>query len=218
MKNVIITGASGMIGGLLLDHCLQSNVISQVTSLVRKPTGINHPKLKEIIVKDFLKISVSDDYMKNQDVAYFCLGVYTGAAPRELFRQITVDYPLTFARAFRENNPDSVFCLLSGAGADQTEKSRMMFAKDKGAAENGLIALNFKAFYSFRPAYIYPVEKRTEPNFSYRLMRALYPLIKLTGQNNSIESTQLARSMFQVGLHGAPKSILENKDIIDQLP
>lgn len=217
MKNIIITGASGMIGGLILDHCLESAEINQVTSLVRKPTGKQHPKLKEVVVKDFLSITDTDDFMKGQDVAFFCLGVYTGAAPRDLFRQITVDYPLIFAKALKSNNPESTFLLLSGAGADRTEKSRMMFAKDKGAAENGLDAMGFKAFYSFRPSYIYPVEKREEPNFSYRLMRSLYPLIKMTGENNSIKSTELAQAMFITGLKGAPKSILENKDILHRL-
>lgn len=217
MKNVIITGASGMIGGLILDHCLESAEINQVTSLVRKPTGKQHPKLKEVVVKDFLSITDTDDFMMHQDVAFFCLGVYTGAAPRDLFRQITVDYPLIFAKALKSNNPESTYLLLSGAGADRTEKSRMMFAKDKGAAENGLDAMGFKAFYSFRPSYIYPVEKREEPNFSYRLIRSLYPLIKMTGENNSIKSTELAQAMFITGLKGAPKSILENKDILHRL-
>ena len=71
--------------------------------------------------------------------------------------------------------------------------------------------------YTFRPAYIYPVKKRNEPNLMYRIFRRLYPLIKLLGNGSSIKSTELGEAMFKVGLHGANKEILENNDIINQL-
>tara|TARA_R110002094_G_scaffold8828_2_gene18381 strand:- start:559 stop:891 length:333 start_codon:yes stop_codon:yes gene_type:complete len=107
---------------------------------------------------------------------------------------------------------------LSGAGADRSEKSKMMFAKDKGRAENLLQKLELGEFISFRPAYIYPVAARKEPNFTYRLSRFLYkPLISKLGKNMSIKSTSLADSMFKVGLNGSEKGILENKDILEIL-
>ncbi|MEM9987621.1 MAG: hypothetical protein AAF804_21220, partial [Bacteroidota bacterium] len=110
--------------------------------------------------------------------------------------------------------PQVTLCLLSGAGADRTEASQIAFAKYKGMAENQLAALDLGGFYSFRPAYIYPVNARKEPSWVYRLTRAVYPLIKLMGENNSIKSTELARSMLNVGLHGAEGEVLENRDIL----
>ncbi|MEZ4685750.1 MAG: NAD-dependent epimerase/dehydratase family protein [Bacteroidia bacterium] len=214
MKKVIIIGASGMIGSLVLKHCLDSEEIGEVLSLVRRPSGIEHPKLSEIRLDDFSEYGQKGLNLNNIDAAFCCIGVYTGAVPKDVFRQITTDYPVAFARAVHEQSPDATFCLLSGAGADRSERSRMMFARDKGAAENRISDLGFEAFHTFRPGYIYPVEKRKEPNFGYRFYRFLYPLIRRIGTNSSITSTELAQAMFNVGLHGARKEELENRDIL----
>lgn len=214
-KEALITGATGMIGGLVLDHCLKSQHISQVTSLVRRPSGVSHPKLQEVVVENFLILDGDADYFDNIDIAYYCLGVYTGAVDRELFRQITIGYPEALGRLLEKKNPELRFCLLSGAGADRNEKSRMMFARDKGIIENRLSAMGFEAFYAFRPGYIYPVTRRQEPNLSYRIMRSLYPLIKFLGRNSTIPSTELAGAMFRVGLEGHHTEILENRDILE---
>lgn len=153
------------------------------------------------------------------DAAMFCIGVYTGAVSREEFRRITVDLPMAFARNLHQYSPQAIFCLLSGAGADRTEQSRFMFAKDKGAVENQLSALGFGAFHTFRPGYIYPVTSREEPNWSYRIFRVLYPLVRLMGPNSSIRSTELAQGMYQVAVEGAAaEEILENRDILALLP
>lgn len=220
-KKVIVTGASGMIGGILLKLCINCESISEVISLVRKPSGINHNKLKEIVISDFLNYDACAAYFSNTDVVYYCLGVYTGAATADLFRKITVDYPIALAKSVYSKSPNARFCLLSGQGADRTEKTKVMFARDKGAAENALSKIGFASFISFRPGYIYPVEPRTEPNLMYKIMRWLYPIIKLFGKNVSIESTTLGSVMHYVGLHGASKSILENSDmreIAERLP
>lgn len=214
-KKVIITGASGMIGGILLNLCINDDSISEIISLVRKPSGINHNKLKEIVISDFLNYDDCSSYFSDADVVFYCLGVYTGAAAADLFRKITVDYPIALAKSVYAKSPNARFCLLSGQGADNSENSKVMFARDKGAAENALSKIGFASFISFRPSYIYPVEKRIEPNVMYKIMRWLYPIIKLFGKNVSIESTALAKVIHFVGLHGASKSILENKDMRD---
>lgn len=214
MKNVLITGSTGMIGGLVLQLCLDNDGISSVTSLVRKTSGINHAKLNEVIINDFSALDQDASYFESIDIVYYCLGVYTGAVDRELFRKITVDYPETLAKVLCSKNSDITFCLLSGAGADRKEKSRMMFAKDKGIIENRLSQMGFKAFHAFRPGYIYPVTPREEPNITYKISRFLYPLLKLLGSNASIKSTELAASMFKVGLNGSDKEIFENRDIV----
>ena len=220
-KKVIIIGASGMIGGIILNLCINDNSISEIISLVRKPSGIKHDKLNEIVISDFLNYDACAPYFANADVVYYCLGVYTGAVASNLFRKITVDYPIALAKSVFAKSPNARFCLLSGQGADSTEKTKVMFARDKGAAENALSKIGFASFISFRPGYIYPVESRTEPNLMYKIMRWLYPIIKLFGKNVSIESTTLGSVMHYVGLHGASKSILENSDmreIAERLP
>lgn len=213
MKRVIITGALGMIGNLILKQCLFSSEITEVVSLVRKRSGQEHKKLKEIIVSDFNNYEELDSVFENVDIAFFCIGVYTGQVPDTKFKEITVDYAVRFAQTLKQNSPDAKLCLLSGAGADRTEKSRTSFARYKGMAENQITTLGLE-FYAFRPGYIYPVTPRKEPSIMYGILRALYPVIKLFGSNASIKSTELAQSIFNVGLYGAKQEILENRDIL----
>ncbi len=211
MKNVIITGASGMIGNLILQDCLDSQEIGKITSLVRKKRSEQHDKLREIELTDFLDYSNHENAFKNIDVVYFCIGVYTGAVPDQLFKQITVDYTIAFTKMLKKHSPQANVVFLSGGGSDRKEKSRMSFAKYKGMAENFLFN-NLENVFTFRPGYIYPVSKRPEPNCSYRLYRSLYPLIKLLGRSASIKSTELAKAMFTAGITGSGQHTIENKD------
>lgn len=213
MKKVMLTGASGMVGGIILQQCLADPEIEKITSIVRKASGLHHAKLEEIIHSDFSDYRDIEHHFKNQDVAYFCIGVYTGQVPDQDFKRITVDFTKAFADVLKANSPQVTFCFLSGQGADQKEKSRVSFARYKGMAENYLISKKFNGLHIFRPAYIYPVKKRKEPNFSYRLFRWLYPLVKSINSKWVITSEQLAQSMFRAGISGTDKVILENEDI-----
>jgi len=205
-----------MIGNIILNHCLASSKINNVISLVRKKSNTTHPKLKEVIVEDFTDYDKHRDLFKNTDSAFFCIGVYTGSVSAKIFKKITVDYAVSFAKMLKENSPDAKFCLLSGAGADRTEKSKTAFALYKGMAENQIDKLGLE-FYAFRPGYIYPVEQRKEPNLMYSVMRNLYPILRLLGKNLSIKSTELSKAMFEIGIKGTDKEILENKDVIHYL-
>ncbi len=216
MKRVLLAGASGMVGGHVLELCLESTEISEVILLNRRTLNLSHPKIKEFIVEDFDHLESEQSIFQNIDLAFFCVGVYTGSVSKEVLEKVTVDYAVNFAQAIKDNSPGSTFCFLSGAGADRTEKSRMPFARFKGKAENIIDNMGFTAWYSFRPGYIYPVVPRKEPSFTYRLSRFLYPLIKLIGKNMSVPSTDLAAAMLAVGLEGHPMKILENADIVDQ--
>ncbi|QNF31399.1 hypothetical protein HUW51_01185 (plasmid) [Adhaeribacter swui] len=211
---VIIAGSTGMVGNLVLANCLSSDQIQEVRSLVRKPTGLKHPKLTEIVTSNFANYSSHSHLFQDIASAFFCIGVYTGQVSDEIFKKTTVDYAIAFATALKQESPGATICLLSGAGADSTEKSRTPFARYKGMAENQISNLNMK-FYAFRPAYIYPVAPRQEPNAGYKILRVFYPLLKALGKKYSITSTELARAMFHVGLYGAEKQILENQDILN---
>lgn len=217
-KKVIITGATGMIGQLVLQQCLSSQEIQEVVALVRKASGLSHPKLKEVVHADFLHFESILPEFADVDIAYFCLGAYTGALPDARFKEVTVDYTKAFADALYSQSPNANLCFLSGQGADLTEKSKTAFARYKGMAENYLMQKGFAGLAIFRPGYIYPVEKRKEPNLAYRVFRMLYPFLKsVLGKNASITSTELAQAMFEAGIHPPEKVILENRDILKML-
>ena len=201
-----------MVGSLVLQYCLKSPDIEKITSIVRRSSGIKDKKLIEVIHNDFLDFSKIRKHFKNIDIAYYCLGVYTGSVPKDEFKTITYDYTKALAKNLKEESPFAVFCLLSGSGADLTEKSKLAFAKYKGMAENFLFN-NFKEAYTFRPGYIYPVTSRVEPNFTYRLSRKLYPILKILFPNGVITSEELAQVIFAVGLRGYQNNILENADM-----
>jgi nucleoside-diphosphate-sugar epimerase len=212
MKNILITGTNGMIGKLILQICLKRDDVAKVTSITRKPLDMYHPKLIELIHTDFLDYSNIEHNLKNQDVCFYCIGVYKGQVPTAEFKKITVAYTEIFANALKKNNETVSFCFLSGQGADSSEKSSVLFAREKGIAENILFNLKFKRTHIFRPAYIYPVTPRIEPNFFYKLIRILYKPLKFIYPNFSVTSEKLAATMVEVGINGG-KIIIENKDI-----
>ena len=215
-KRVIITGATGMVGGCALRICLENPDVSLVTVIGRSRTGIKDARLREVFNNDFMDYSANADVLKGHDVALYCLGAYTGMVPDDLFRQITVDYTLAFARAFHRESPQAVFCFLSGQGADQTERSRAAFARHKGAAEKALLEIGFPRVHIFRPGYIYPITPRKEPNLMYAITSFLYPLLCRLYPNIGISSEDLARAMVLAGLYGTGENknpLLENKDI-----
>ncbi|MEN8812067.1 MAG: NAD(P)H-binding protein [Candidatus Arcticimaribacter sp.] len=217
MKKILLAGSSGMIGQLILQYALAAPSIKEVVSLVRTPSNLEHPKLKEVVVKDFLDYHSQQALFDQVDVVYYCVGVYTGTVDRDLFRLVTIDYPFALATAVKQQSPDCRFVLLSGQGADRKEKSKMMFALDKGIIENKLATLLGEAFYSCRPGYIYPVTPRKEPSFAYVLSRKLYPILKLLGKKTSITSKELALAMFHIGLAQPKQLLFENDHLRDYL-
>ena len=214
MKSVLILGANGMVGSEVLKLCLLNPKVESITVLVRRPLSITHSKLNEVIHQDYTNYEVIKHQLKNIDVCFFCIGVYTGAVPKTEFNRITIDMPFELAKVLKAQNPDVSFSLLSGMGADSTEKSRTLFARAKGIAENKLIDLKFRRLYIFRPGYIYPVIPRKEPNIWYKLFRILYKGLKGIMKNSSVTSVQLANKMVTVTLEDNTKVIFENSDIM----
>ena len=215
-KRLVIVGATGLVGGYALRSALDHPAVGTVTAIGRKPTGLSHPKLNEVLHQDFADCSALAGALSGQDAAIFCLGVYTGSVPDADLRRITVDYTVEFARELRAGSPNAAFAFLSGGGADPTGRSRMAFARYKGEAENALAAAGFPRVYMFRPAYIYPVQPRREPNLSYRLLRAIYPAFRVLFPNQVIRADDLARTMVDVAVRGTGNGrtiLLENRDI-----
>src|SRR6202007_2962342 len=205
-----------MVGGYALRHALDLPGVERVTSISRRKTGISHPKLDEVLHQDFSDCSELAQALAGQDAAVFCLGTYTGTVTDAEMRTITVDYTVEFARVFRRSSPDASFSFLSGSGADPTGRSRMAFARYKGEAEKALLGSGFPRLYIFRPAYIYPVEPRREPNLNYRLLRSVYPVFQLLFPNQVIRADDLAKAMVDTAISTRAKTeqvILENRDI-----
>jgi uncharacterized protein YbjT (DUF2867 family) len=215
-KRLVIVGATGMVGGYALRYALENSAVGSVTSIGRKKLGISHAKLIKVAHRDFADCSALAETLLGQDAAVFCLGTYTGSVSDADLRRITVDYTIEFARVLHASSPGAAFSFLSGNGADPTGRSRVSFALYKGQAENGLLAAGFPHVYLFRPAYIYPVEPRKEPNFSYRVLRGVYPVFRLLFPNQVIRADDLGRAMVEVvagetGPRGGP--VFENRDI-----
>ena len=217
VKRLVIVGATGMVGGYALRYALDNSAVKSVTSIGRKKLVISHPKLKEVLHQNFADCSPLVDVLSGQDAVVFCLGTYTGTVSDAELRTITVDYTIEFARVLRGSSPEAAFSFLSGSGADPTGRSRIPFARYKGVAENALLPAGFPRVYIFRPAYIYPVEPRKEPNFSYRLLRTMYPVFRVLFPNQVIRADDLARAMVDAAIHGIGSEhhavVFENRDI-----
>jgi uncharacterized protein YbjT (DUF2867 family) len=205
-----------MVGGYALRFALDNPAVGVVTAIGRRSLGIAHAKLIEVLHRDFADCSALAGALSNQHAAVFCLGAYTGVVSDAELRKVTVDYTLAFARVLGAASPAAAFSFLSGSGADPTGQSRFAFARYKGEAEKELGAVGFPNVYIFRPAYIYPVEPRKEPNFSYRLLRAIYPAFRLMFPNQVIRADDLARAMVDVVIRRLDEPgalVFENRDI-----
>jgi len=151
-----VTGATGMVGEGVLHECLKHQEVEQVLVINRKPCGVAHPKLKEIIHTDFFDITPILPELSGFNACYFCLGVSSVGLPEAEYRRLTYDLTLHVAAQLAQINPSITFCYVSGAGTDSTEKGKSMWARVKGKTENDLMKLPFKKVYAFRPGYMHP--------------------------------------------------------------
>ena len=205
-----------MVGGYALRYALKHPCVKFATAIARRKLDLSHPKLNQVVHQNFADCSALREVVSSHDAAIFCLGAYTGAVTDAELRTITVDYTIEFARVLHVSSPGAAFSFLSGSGADPSGRSRIPFARYKGEAENALLAAGFPHVYIFRPAYIYPVEPRKEPNFSYRLLRAIYPAFRVLFPNQVIPADDLARAMVDVVVQKTPgreSQVFENREI-----
>jgi len=205
-----------MVGGYVLRYALKHPCVKFATAIARRKLDLSHPKLNQVVHHNFADCSALREVVSSHDAAIFCLGAYTGAVTDTELRTITVDYTVEFARVLHVSSPGAAFSFLSGSGADPSGRSRIPFARYKGDAENALLAAGFPHVYIFRPAYIYPVEPRKEPNFTYRLLRAIYPAFRVLFPDQVIPADDLARAMVDVVVQKTPgleSQVFGNRDI-----
>lgn len=215
--NIIIFGATGMVGQGVLRECLLDAGVQRVLVIGRTATGQRHGKLRELIHKDFMDFSAIEGQLAGYDACFFCLGVSSVGMAEPEYRRITHDFTLAAAQALVKRNPTMTFIYVSGAGTDSTERGRSMWARVKGQTENALLRLPFKAAYMFRPGYIHPLHGITSKTRLFRaLIRAvslLYPLLKALIPRQVTTTEQIGRAMIKVARQGYPKPVLESSDI-----
>ena len=177
---VVIFGATGMVGQGVLRECLRDEQVTRVLIVGRRPTGISHPKLAELVRRDFYDWSDADDALAGCDACFFTLGVSAARMSEADYTRTTYDLTLAAAPTLARLNPGMTFIYVSGAGTDSTERGRMMWARVKGRTENALLRLPFKAVYMFRPGMIEGVDGVRPSNALYRRSYAvLGPVIGL---------------------------------------
>jgi uncharacterized protein YbjT (DUF2867 family) len=218
MKKVIITGATGMVGKGVLLESLDHETVSEVLVIGRNPINIQHPKLKELIHKDFTSYTDVQNKLTGYDACFFCLGISSAGLNEEEYRHITYDFTLALAKTLFKINPDMTFNYVSGEGTDSSENGRMMWARVKGKTENELLNLGFKQAFMFRPGAIIPlrgIKSRTKSyQFMYDYFMWLVKLIKAILPNSVVNTTQIGLAMINSISNGYPVKVLKPRDII----
>jgi len=209
----IVTGATGMVGEGVLHECLQHPLVEEVLIINRKPSGIQHPKLKEIIHADFFDITPIQEQLRGYDACFFCLGVSSVGMKEDEYYRLTYTLTLNFAKKLVSVNPNMIFEYVSGASTDGTEKGRSMWARVKGKTENDLAKLPFKKVYNFRPGYMHPTPGLKNTNKYYKYITWLYPILRGISRNMVSRLSEMGEAMINAALYGYENQILEVKDI-----
>jgi len=214
---VVIFGASGMVGQGVLLECLDHQTISSVVVFGRSPCGIEHAKVEEIIHSDFTEYGPIEDRLGGLDACFFCLGVSAAGISEEDYRHLTYDFAVRAAETLGRLNPEMIFCYVSGAGTDSSEKGRTMWARVKGMTENRLLELPFKAAFMFRPGYIQPMKgvrsKTRLYQAMYSVLAPLYPIWKTLFPSFVTTTEKVGLAMIRVAENGFSKPVVETRDI-----
>jgi uncharacterized protein YbjT (DUF2867 family) len=215
--NVVLLGASGMVGQGVLRECILDNDVQRILAVVRTPIGQQHPKLQELIVPDLMDLSAVEPQLTGYDACFFCAGASSAGMSEEKYTRLTYDLTLHTAQTLARLNLAMTFIYVSGQGTDSTEKGRTMWARVKGRTENALLRLPFKAAYMFRPAFIQPLHgirsKTKLYQLLYDILAPIQPLLKGRFPKYITTTEQLGRAMLYVAKNGYPKPILESEDI-----
>ena len=209
----IIFGATGMVGEGVLHVCLNHPDVESILVIGRRPCGVNHPRLRELIHKDFFDYSSIEDQLKGYNACYFCLGVTSVGKKESEYTRLTYDLTMAAARSISKVNGDLTFCYVSGSGTDSTEHGRLMWARVKGRTENELRRLPFKAAYAFRPGFIKPIAGLKNAYGISKVLGTIYPILRTLFGKYVCTLQDLGLAMINATLVGYPNPNLENVDI-----
>jgi uncharacterized protein YbjT (DUF2867 family) len=210
---VIITGVTGMVGEGVLHECLLSPDVEKILVVNRKPCGVSHPKLSEIIHENFFDLSSIEPALSGYNACFFCLGVSSIGMKKEVYEKMTYDLTMGFAKTVARVNSTMSFCYVSGAGTDSTEKGRLHWARIKGKTENDLQKLGFRQTFLFRPGMLKPTKgQKNVPGF-YKWAGWLIPVIETLFPSSICSLAQLGQAMIHAVTRGYEKNIIEVSDI-----
>ena len=215
--NVLLFGATGMVGQGVLRECLLDPDVRRVQAVGRTPTGVSHPKVRDVVHEDMWHCEALEADLAGFDACLFCLGVSSTGVTEPAYLHVTYGITMAVAETLSRLNPRMTFVYVSAAGADSSERGRIMWARVRGKTENALLRLPFRAAYIFRPGVIQPLHGVRSKTKMYRILYAvtgpLLPLLRRALPGYVLTTEQLGRAMIQVARHGASKRILESKDI-----
>lgn len=212
--NAIVTGATGMVGEGVLHECLLHPDVERVLVINRKPGGVTHPKLTEILHTDFLNLSPIESRLTGYNACFFCLGVSSVGLKEPEYNRLTYTLTLHVAETLLRQNPELTFCYVTGVGTDSTEQGSSMWARVKGKTENQLLRLPFKGAYMFRPGYLQPTKGLKNENKLYGALSWLYPVWRALIPSYVCTLHEFGMAMINAIRLGYEKPVLEVKDII----
>jgi uncharacterized protein YbjT (DUF2867 family) len=214
---VVLFGGTGMVGSGVLLECLDSPRIDSVVSVSRSGTGLVHPKLREILHRNFLEFKTIRGEFVGAVACFFCLGVSSAGMKEVDYRTLTHDVTLAAAAELLAVSPQLTFIFVSGDGTDSSERGRIMWARVKGKTENDLLAMPFKAAYMFRPGFIQPLRgvRSKTPAYQvlYNVTGAISPVIHALFPRHSTTTVNIGRAMIEVAAEGFPRSVITSADI-----
>lgn len=215
--NVLIFGATGMVGQGVLRECLQASDVQLVKTVGRTPTGQQHPKLRELVHAEMWDYAGVEDELADFDACFFCIGVTSSGMGEKKYTHLTYDMTLAVAETLARLNPNLVFIYVSGMGADSSGKSTIMWERVRGKTENALLKLPFRGVYIFRPGMIQPMDGIKSKTAAYRifysLTKPLLPLLRAALPKHVLSTRQMGQAMLAVVRGGARKRVLESADI-----
>lgn len=212
---VIISGVTGMVGEGVLMESLSHPEVEKVLVINRRPCGVTHPKLTEILHSDFFDLSSVSDQLKDYNACFFCLGVSSVGMKEAQYYSLTYTLTMHMGETLSKLNKDMTFCYISGAGTDSSEKGRMSWARVKGKTENDLMKLNFKKVYAFRPGFIIPAKGQKNVHKYYTWLGFLFPLLRTMFPKFVSTLEELGLAMINSVSKGYEKPVLEVTDIIE---
>ena len=214
---VILFGATGMVGRGVLRECLRDPEVTEVLAVGRSTLGQADPKLRELLRTDLMQFQDVEDQLRGFDACFFCLGVTSAGMSEADYRRVTHGVTASVATALFSLNPQMTFVFVSGAGADSTGKSRTMWARVKGEAENAVLGMGFRAAYVFRPGVIIPmhgIRSRTALyRWAYVVFGPLLPLMRKMFPGAITTTEQIGKAMLKLAKAGPGKRVLESRDI-----
>ncbi|MEO7990590.1 MAG: NAD-dependent epimerase/dehydratase family protein [Chryseolinea sp.] len=207
---IILTGATGFVGEGVLFECLENTEVKEVLMLNRKHYDLKHPKLKELLVPDFMKLDSVLEDLVGYDACFYCAGISSVGLNEKAYTHITYDTTLHFARELLVKNSNMVFTFVTGSHTDSSEKGKVMWARVKGKTENALGKLGFKKQYNVRPGFMKPTPGQKNVKSLYKIIGAVFPLLF---PKSSSTVQELGLAMIHATLKGYPNQTLEIKDI-----